>query len=152
MSQNQYTVINVHLTQDPKVKTIKAKGGKERQVVELRFAENPWNEKRFLTKWVTATFPVESRDGKLAAGLKKGAVISTGGRQDVRTYEVGEGRKKEMRIEFEIQYPTFLEVQRVKAAPADEEAVEADGAATSPELDGEDGDGEGGGEKDPWEE
>jgi hypothetical protein len=65
-------------------------------------------------------------------------VISTGGRLDVRTYEAGEGRKKEQRLAFEIQYPTFLETARAAApvAPVDEDAPADDATpADAPAVD-----------------
>ncbi len=69
MANNSYIAVNVRLTADPKTKTIKV-GGKEKQLVEVTFAENPWNEKRFLTKFVTASYGAETRDGKKAAERK----------------------------------------------------------------------------------
>jgi hypothetical protein len=147
MSNNQYQAINVRLTKDPVVKTIKVKG-KEKDLVEIHFVDNAWDEKRFLAKFVVATFGADTRDGKRAAALKKGAPISVGGRLDVRTYEAGEGRKKETRLAFEIQYPSFLEIPLPPRAAQESDAdAPEDGTADEPEVATNDD----GTEQMPWE-
>ena len=144
MSDNRFVASNVRLVSDPKTKTIKVKG-QEKSLIEITFADNAWNEKRFGTKFITATFAAGSRNGDKAAALRKGSVILTiSGRLDFRTYEAGEGRKKETRVAFEIQYPELFEVAKATApveetAPADD--VPADDAPA--------GEGESG-EAMPW--
>lgn len=105
-SNKRAEYINVYLATEPKRKETPA----GQKLVELTWVDNSRNERYVEAIFVSATFRADDkRYSYVLDRLKKGDKVTVQGPGPfARLFTTGEGKKKEVRVAFEIPFPDTL--------------------------------------------